>query len=543
MAEFWSAFEDFGGLGARFLKLGGAPGPVNTVAPAITGDAERGEVLSCSTGTWEGTGSISYAYQWTRNGANIASATANAYTLVEADDNALISCRVTATDDEGSRSRNAAAVGPVLGAPFNLVLPAITGTVEIGETLTCSEGTWQGQATITYGYVWRADEVAIDGATSSTFEITADEYDADIDCVVTATNGLASTPATAAAVGPVPGIAPSIDGLPTIAGTETVGSTLTATAATTAGVPTPSRTWQWTRDGVDIGSATANTYELVEADEGALIRVRQIETNALGNANATSDPTGAIAGGSLLDQVLAIGPYAIYVPAPANMAQNSDGTTAVTTADDPVGRLNDLSGNGRHLIQASSELRWAYKTGSGLHWIASDIGDLLETSAEFDGWTAPLTIASVHSSPVNSGGSSSGLPMFGVNVTAGAGAVNASVFVLRPNSATSSTHSFRSRVGSGTSFNCGISGYNKTVLSAVIGRLNSDSSMDTFLNGSAATNVAAPDTFGTFDGQKIGLMADDQTVNFYGGAIFRKELSSSEVATVTAWLKSLGDIA
>jgi hypothetical protein len=279
-----------------------APGPINTVAPEITGVTELGETLTCSTGTWTGTGTISYAYQWLRDGIEIPTETANTFFAIEpTNENTFISCRVTATDDEGSRSRMAAAVGPILGDPFNLVLPAITGTVEVGQTLTCSTGTWQGIAPITYGFVWRADNIPIDGATSATYELTADEYGAMIDCVVMATNDLNSVEAEAVAVGPVPGVAPSIDGVPTIAGTEAVGSTLTATAATAAGVPTPSRTWQWTRDGVDIGGATSITYLLDPADEGALIRVRQIETNAIDTATATSLPTGAIAEAAAFD--------------------------------------------------------------------------------------------------------------------------------------------------------------------------------------------------------------------------------------------------
>ena len=82
--------------------LGSSAGPVNTVAPSISGTAERGETLTSTTGTWTGTGTITYAYQWKRNGSNISGATTSTYVLVAADDNANITCLVTATDDAGS---------------------------------------------------------------------------------------------------------------------------------------------------------------------------------------------------------------------------------------------------------------------------------------------------------------------------------------------------------------------------------------------------------------------------------------------------------
>lgn len=85
--------------------------------------------------------------------------------------------------------------------------------------------------------------------------------------------------------------APVITGVPTISGTATVGNVLTASPASVTGTPSPTRTWQWRRDGVDIGGATASTYTLVAADYGVTITVRQTETNVAGTANATSAGT------------------------------------------------------------------------------------------------------------------------------------------------------------------------------------------------------------------------------------------------------------
>jgi hypothetical protein len=80
---------------------------INTVAPVVSGLANVGQTLSCTTGTWEGTLPITYTYQWRRYSGsytNIASATSNTYVLVNDDLNRVISCTVTATNSAGSTS-------------------------------------------------------------------------------------------------------------------------------------------------------------------------------------------------------------------------------------------------------------------------------------------------------------------------------------------------------------------------------------------------------------------------------------------------------
>lgn len=48
---------------------------------------------------------------------------------------------------------------------------------------------------------------------------------------------------------------------------------------------------------------------------------------------------------------------------PSHLWQDTSGTTAVTSDTDLVGRVDDLSGNGKHLLQATSSNRPAYRTG------------------------------------------------------------------------------------------------------------------------------------------------------------------------------------
>lgn len=89
--------------------------PVNTVAPAITGTEEVGETLTVTNGTWTG-GSLTYARAWLRDGAVIAGATDSTYVLVEDDEGAVITVRVTATNLKSSVSALSNATGEIAPA-------------------------------------------------------------------------------------------------------------------------------------------------------------------------------------------------------------------------------------------------------------------------------------------------------------------------------------------------------------------------------------------------------------------------------------------
>jgi len=90
-------------------------------------------------------------------------------------------------------SRAADAAGKL---PVNSVLPEITGTVTVGQTLTCSTGTWSN--TPTYVYQWRRNGVPIDGAAESTRLLAAGDLGALMSCTVVATRLRVQAVATSA---------------------------------------------------------------------------------------------------------------------------------------------------------------------------------------------------------------------------------------------------------------------------------------------------------------------------------------------------------
>jgi len=92
------------------VDLNAAPSP--TAAPVLSGTAEVGELLTVTNGTWANT-PTSFAHRWTRNGTAIPAATAATYTLVPADEGALIRARVTAFNASGSFTSSSNTLGPV----------------------------------------------------------------------------------------------------------------------------------------------------------------------------------------------------------------------------------------------------------------------------------------------------------------------------------------------------------------------------------------------------------------------------------------------
>jgi len=72
-------------------------------------------------------------------------------------------------------------------APVSLTAPVASGTGEVGQTLSTTDGTWENTP-LGYSYQWQANGVDIAGATSNTYILTIDESGDDVRCVVTATN-------------------------------------------------------------------------------------------------------------------------------------------------------------------------------------------------------------------------------------------------------------------------------------------------------------------------------------------------------------------
>jgi hypothetical protein len=87
-------------------------------------------------------------------------------------------------------------------APVNTAVPTITGTAQVGSTLTATPGTWTSDVTPTYTYAWQLCDasgngcVAISGSTTTTYVVKSTDLSKTIRVVVTAANPTGSTSAT-----------------------------------------------------------------------------------------------------------------------------------------------------------------------------------------------------------------------------------------------------------------------------------------------------------------------------------------------------------
>ena len=113
-------------VGDYYASLNELLKPSNTAIPVISGTLNVGETLTTTNGTWDNS-PTAYSYQWLRGGADISGATSNTYTLVGADEDEFISCKVTASNVYGSADATSAqttAIGPSL---FDYLLDDYSG--------------------------------------------------------------------------------------------------------------------------------------------------------------------------------------------------------------------------------------------------------------------------------------------------------------------------------------------------------------------------------------------------------------------------------
>jgi hypothetical protein len=165
------------------------------VKSAISGTLQLGQTLTCAVGTLQTQTSATTFPQWLRNGVPISGATALTYVLTAADQNAMISCALQHVNTNGANTNERIDVFTASFVPVNSVAPALSGTPEVGETITTSNGTWSNAPSFTYQ--WFLDGVAITGATSGTYVTDAE---GSLTCQVTATNAVGTNVATSNAL-------------------------------------------------------------------------------------------------------------------------------------------------------------------------------------------------------------------------------------------------------------------------------------------------------------------------------------------------------
>jgi fibronectin-binding autotransporter adhesin len=280
--------------------------PADTGLPTITGTAAGGTLTEVH-GAWTNV-PTAFTYQWlscTSSSAStctaISGATAQTYAVPVASDGLGYEVQETASNISGAGTAATSAV-LIPAPPVNTVLPAVTGTVALGQVLTASTGTWSNGPTA-YAYQWQRCSGsplvcnAISGATVSTYTLTSQDAGFTTEVQVTATNagGSASISSAGSAL-PSP---PALRAGPSISGTAEQGQTLTEIGARWV-VPPALITRQWylcdssTNDCAAIAGATAQSYVPTAADVGGYVQVLETASNAGGSASTYSPFAGPV---------------------------------------------------------------------------------------------------------------------------------------------------------------------------------------------------------------------------------------------------------
>ena len=322
------SFIDDGG--SREILTSSATGVVAPLAnnpptgrPTINGSARVGETLTADASSIRDADGLRtvyvndepidppYDYQWLRSDgsadADIAGATGDTYTLTAADVGHTVKVRVSFTDaagyDEELTSAATAAVtaranNPATGAP------TITGTAQVGETLTANTTgitDSDGLDDVSYNYQWLSSrDTEIYGATSSTYTLVSADVGKVIKVRVTFTDDADNEETLTSWATALVAASPNspATGQPTISGTAQAGETLTADITGIAdpdGLKNVTYGYQWLADDTDIEDATGSTYKVSDDDVGKTIRVRVSFTDDRNNNETlTSEATDAV---------------------------------------------------------------------------------------------------------------------------------------------------------------------------------------------------------------------------------------------------------
>ena len=277
--------------------------PQSTEAPAVSGVARTGSLLTATPGTW--LRATSFAYSWQRllggEWTAIAGATSSTYTPVAADGGHALRVLVTATGPGGSTSAASGQTAAIADPPVLLSPPAISGTVKRGRTLTASPGAWEKASSFAYAWERRtgADWNAIAGATEAAYVPGAADVGHALRVRVVAANPTAAAePVTSdATVAVADAPVPSLLQPPVVTGTLYVGETLAAAADEWADAASTSVRWQRRAPGGEwtaIAGANARTYTLTADDAGADVRAVVTALNEDGETPVASAPRGPV---------------------------------------------------------------------------------------------------------------------------------------------------------------------------------------------------------------------------------------------------------
>ncbi len=368
-------------------------GPKKKKAPTISGTTKDGQMVSAATGTWRGTGPLSFAYQWEscrgKACTSITGATGQSYRAGTPDLSKKLRVIVTASNVAGSGTATSKPSAVVTaGAPVNVAAPSVAGLPIVEQTLTAEPGTWAGTGPFTYTYQWRGCNLLgecedISGAHESTYTVGPLQIANSIEVEVTAHNVEGATTATSPPSNLISALLPSNLELPSITGLLGDGGLLSVLTGAWSGSEPLSFSYLWElcdsagQNCKEISGALAPTLGLIAGDIGSTLRVIVTATNSAGSATATSEPTSLV--GGLL-------PSNTGLPSITGLLQDGSALTAV---------LGSWSGSGPLSFSQVWEL--CDSSGQNCKAIEGAVGSTLGLIAGEIGSTARLAVTATNS--------------------------------------------------------------------------------------------------------------------------------------------------
>ena len=318
-----------------------APNSEPTGLPAVNGTPRVGETLTADTSAIDdpdGLENVSYRYQWISSKtviddvtgtsniltSDVPGATNSTYTLAPADEGRTFAVKVSFTDDADYEQTLTSAATVAVAPPPNTEptgLPAVTGTPQVGETLTADTSSIDdadGLTNATFEYQWLHNQSVVDantgtsyyinvempGETGSTYELVPADKGRTFAVRVSFTDDRGHSESLTSRSTVIVAARPNSEptGLPAITGTPQVGQVLTADTSAIDdedGLENAVFGYQWfaSKSGVILAllGETSSTYTLAPAYEGYTFQVRVTFTDDADNQESlTSEATEAV---------------------------------------------------------------------------------------------------------------------------------------------------------------------------------------------------------------------------------------------------------
>jgi hypothetical protein len=391
-----------------------ATGPSPTTGPSVSGTLKVGQKLAGLSGTWLGSGTVSYKFQWYRCDANAAhcssihGATKATYTEVAADAGHSLGLTVNATDSTGPAPAYAPVTGLVAAKTSTLAAtaqPPLAGDPIVGTAVAVQTTSWTATPSTTT-FTWLRCNAngracaAIAGQTTASYTLTADDVGHTVLAEVAAAAGTVKqtvmslrTDVVRQAPGPVLTVAP------TVTGTLQQGKKLTGFQGTWTSGGTITYGFQWYRCDANaahcssIHGATKASYTEVAKDVGQTLALTVRATDSTGTTPAYAAVSGLVAGPtSTLVATAQTGLAGNAAVGTALTAQAPTWATAPTASTYAWLRCN---ANGRACTAIAGQ------TGGSYTLTADDVGHTIIAAVTGTSGTVKQTVLSLPSSLVH----------------------------------------------------------------------------------------------------------------------------------------------